>query len=75
MNSLSSATIASAYLFSGTRGVGKTTTARILAKALNCEENEELINEPVNEPGMESKNAFLCRNNVRQNSPQVKTPV
>jgi DNA polymerase III subunit gamma/tau len=27
---------ASAYLFSGTRGVGKTTTARILAKAVNC---------------------------------------
>lgn len=27
---------ANAYLFSGTRGVGKTTTARIMAKAINC---------------------------------------
>ncbi|MCI0422012.1 MAG: DNA polymerase III subunit gamma/tau, partial [Acidobacteria bacterium] len=28
--------IAHAYLFAGARGVGKTSTARILAKALNC---------------------------------------
>ncbi len=35
-NALTSGTFGQAYLFSGLRGVGKTTAARLLAKAVNC---------------------------------------
>src|SRR5438552_9131042 len=36
VNALQSGRVAHAYLFTGARGVGKTSAARILAKALNC---------------------------------------
>jgi len=39
-NALSSGRVAHAYLFTGPRGVGKTTTARLLAKALACTRRE-----------------------------------
>lgn len=48
-NALASGRIGHAFLLSGARGVGKTTTARILAKALNCSKGEGPTAEPCGE--------------------------
>lgn len=47
INEIKEGRVSHAYLFTGSRGTGKTTCAKILAKAVNCEHNES--GEPCNE--------------------------
>ena len=49
-NSIKANKLPNAYLFNGIRGIGKTTIARVVAKALNCSdvvENKLAISRPV----------------------------
>ena len=48
MNAIENNKVAHAYIFSGPRGTGKTTTAKLLAKALNCDCENKPCNECAN---------------------------
>ena len=45
-NAIEQGRTAHGYIFSGHRGIGKTTVARILAMALNCRSSEKPVTEP-----------------------------
>jgi len=64
-NAIKSGRVSHAYLFSGPRGVGKTTVARIFAKALNC------IEGPAEEPCNVCKNCIGIQSGISMDVQEI----
>ncbi len=75
-NALDQGRLHHAYLLSGTRGVGKTTIARILAKSLNCEQG--ISSHPCGVCDtcreIDQGNSSICWRSMRRPAPRWKTP-
>ncbi|MGP8252386.1 MAG: DNA polymerase III subunit gamma/tau [Terracidiphilus sp.] len=67
LNALSQNRIAHGYIFSGHRGIGKTTIARILAMALNCRNQVGSVERPDHEPCLK---CVSCREIASGGSPE-----
>src|SRR6266404_4417483 len=60
-NQVKIGSVAHAYLFTGSRGEGKTSVARILAKAVNCKRANQRISESANQLGDACGECDVCK--------------
>ena len=66
LNALTQGRIAHGYIFSGHRGIGKTTIARILAMSLNCRN-------PIGSPERPIRNPAACAIPARKSAPGTRS--
>ena len=69
---LASKDIAHAFLFTGPKGLGKTSTARIVAKVVNCEEKSKL---PASQRGEQLKTQKFKDEDTKDQTPKTKDQI